>query len=61
MCPGCQQRGDIDHIVACVGNGRKAGWNEAVIAAIDVIEKQLKRRGLADASALYELLDRSPS
>lgn len=51
-CPGCGDRGDIDHIVACTtgriteAQRRGAGWMLALV------RKQVGRRGAVDLVAL---------
>lgn len=58
-CPGCGDRGDVHHVVACVGmklqRGAevfRAGWKRGAADLVEMAELQVRRRGSTDVRRL---------
>lgn len=57
-CPGCGDLGDLDHIVACAGAWRDRqafeSWHAGSAAMLEMVDRQLRRRGGLDVVALQK-------
>lgn len=70
-CPGCGDRGDVSHVVACVtirierhksfaNSATTHAWKAGARFALEVMERQIARRGGVDLEAVRAAIAQGP-
>lgn len=60
-CPGCGDRGDLAHIVACVRLKEDEiiarGWRAGAEFVLEMVKTQIGRRGAVDVATLADAIE----